>query len=110
MSSRLWLAVGFTIATVAFGGWRLAVPSSEGKTTGEAVTNLVDKITSASFAAAEVSLQAQRSATGSYAGAVLQPPVTLVRADAVSYCIEYERDPLLQHVVGPDGVVTPGGC
>ena len=52
----------------------------------------------------------QRSATGSYAGAVVQPPLTLVRADATSYCLQLQKGAVLQHLVGPGGTTAPGPC
>ena len=64
----------------------------------------------ASFTGAEASLDAQRIATGSYAGATVQPPIVLVRADASSYCLQLEQGPVLQHLVGPGGNPLPGAC
>ncbi|MEP6893811.1 MAG: hypothetical protein ABI927_08540, partial [Gaiellaceae bacterium] len=90
MTSRFYLTIGLTIAAVAVGGWRFALPvSSESqKQIVEGVTSLLDTVTSAEFTGAEATLDAQHSATGSYIGAPLTAPVVLVRADGVSYCIQ----------------------
>ena len=112
MSARLYLSLGITIAAVAFGGWRLLLPGTGGG--GNDVTNGVSALVSttlrASFIGAEASLDAQRNATGSYVGAVVQPPITLVRADTSSYCLQLAQGPVLQHLVGPGGAPSPGAC
>lgn len=76
----------------------------------EGADAVVDTVSRAYFTGAEASLRAQRSATGTYAGAQLQPPVTLVRADEGSYCIQLDRPPLQQHVNGPGGTPVLGPC
>jgi hypothetical protein len=110
--SRLYLTVGLTIAALAFGGWRMIVPGADPASSGVSgsVSALVSTTLNAAFAGAEASLDAQRNATGSYAGATVQPPVTLVRADTSSYCLQLTRGPVLQHVAGPGGTARPGSC
>jgi len=106
------LTVVLVIAALAFGGWRVLMPQAEKATeaAGASADAVVDSISRAYFTAAEASLQAQRSATGSYSGTPLQPPLTLVRADASSYCIQLDRPALQLHVNGPGGAPTPGPC
>jgi hypothetical protein len=59
------------------------------------------------FQQAESALEDFRAVNGTYAGASLAGfGVTLVRADASSYCIQAGGS----HVAGPGGTVQPGGC
>jgi hypothetical protein len=112
MSSRLYLTVGITIAAVAFGGWRMLLPGADSASSGvsDDVSAMLSTTLKAQFTGAQASLDAQRIATGSYAGTPLQPPITLVRADASSYCVQLEQGPELQHIEGPGGSPTPGAC
>jgi hypothetical protein len=111
-SSRLYLTVGITIAAVAFGGWRMLIPGADSASSGVSndVSAMISTTMKASFTGAQMSLDAQRTATGSYAGTRLQPPITLIRADAVTYCIQLEQGPVLQHLEGPGGTPAPGAC
>jgi hypothetical protein len=111
MSARFGLTIGLTIAAVAFGGWRMLLPGNDSPSAG--VSNEVSSLIStlqASFTGGQASLDAQRNATGSYAGAVVQPPLTLVRADATSYCLQLRKGAVLQHLTGPGGTAAPGPC
>jgi hypothetical protein len=112
MSARFYLTIGLTVAAVAFGGWRMLLPGADraSSTVTSEASSLITTTLRASFTAAQASLDAQRMATGSYAGAAVQPPVTLVRADATSYCLQLEQGALLQHLVGPGGTPVPGTC
>ena len=112
MSARFGLTIGLTIAAVAFGGWRMLIPGSDGASSGVSneVSSLISTTLQASFTGGQASLDAQRNATGSYAGAVVQPPLTLVRADATSYCLKLQKGAVLQHLVGPGGTAAPGPC
>ena len=112
MSARFGLTIGLTIAAVAFGGWRTLVPGSEMASSGVAdeASSLIATTLKASFTGAQASLDAHRTATGSYAGASVQPPITLVRADATSYCIQLQQGVVLQHLEGPGGSPVPGAC
>jgi hypothetical protein len=49
---------------------------------------------------------------GTYAGATLQPVfgVTLVSANATSYCLQSGTGETAQHVTGPGGAPQPGPC
>ena len=112
MSARFYLTIGLTIAAVAFGGWRMLVPGSEMASSGvsNGATSLISTTLQASFTGAQASLDAQRVATGTYAGTVVQPPLTLVRADATTYCLQLEKGAVLQHLAGPGGSPAPGPC
>jgi hypothetical protein len=112
MSSRVWLTIGVSIAAVAVGGWRMLLPASSSTATsvGNGVSSLLATTTGAAFTGAAASLDAQRSATGSYAGAPLAPGMVLVRADAASYCVQTQRGSLVQHEDGPGGSPAMGPC
>lgn len=106
------MSVGMTLAALAFGGWRLVVPGADatGDAVDQAVGNVVDTVVQASFTAAQASLQTRLGQTGTFAGEILPAPLRLVRADSTSYCIEYDRPPILQHLAGPGGAVAAGHC
>ena len=112
MSARFGLTIGLTIAAVAVGGWRMLLPGVDGSSAGisDSVAGLVRTTTQAAFTGAESSLDAQVTASGSYAGAGVQPPLRLVRADAISYCVELAQGVVLQHLAGPGGTPQPGAC
>ena len=111
MSARLSL-LGLTIAAVAFGGWRMILPGTESASNGvsDSVSTLISTTMRAALTGAEASLAAQRTVSGTYAGTPVQPPITLVRADATSYCLELTQGVVLQHLVGPGGTPEPGAC
>jgi hypothetical protein len=112
VSARFHLTIGLTVAAVIFGGWRMLVPGSggESKQVGDAVSSVLDTMTRAQFTGAQATLDAQRNATGSYEGAPLTPPLTLVRGDAGSYCIQYAQGPVVRHLAGPGGTPQSGPC
>ncbi len=112
MSARLGLTIGITIAAVAFGGWRMLLPGvdSASSDVSNGVSSALSTTLRASFTGAEASLDAQRMATGSYVGAEVQPPMTLMRVDASSYCLQLEQGAVLQHLDGPGGSPVPGAC
>jgi len=100
------------IVALAFGAWRILAPQAQkaSNAAGESADAVVDTVTSAYFTGAEASLQAQRSATGSYADTRLQSPMTLVHADESSYCIQLDRPSAQMHVDGPGGAPAAGPC
>src|SRR5262245_12264282 len=101
------------VLALAVGGWKtmLAPQARKGANEAEASAGaLVDAVSRASFTGAEATLQAQFSATGSYVGARLEPPMTLVRVDGSTYCIQLDRPPVQAHENGPGGVPAPGPC
>lgn len=90
----------------------MLVPGSDVASSGvsTAVTSLISTTLQAQFAGAQASLDAQRVATGSYAGTAVPPPLTLVHADTASYCLQLEKGAVLQHLAGPGGTPAPGPC
>jgi hypothetical protein len=111
VSARFFLTIGVAVAAVAFGGWRMLVPAStDAKEVGDAVSSVLDTMTRAQFTGAQATLDAQRNATGSYKDAPLTPPMTLVRADASSYCIQFAKGPVVRHLAGPAGTAASGRC
>src|SRR5207244_12982513 len=109
-SARFYLSIGLAAAALVFGGWKTLLPAggSGSKEVTGAVSTVLASVTSAQFTGARATLDAQRTATGSYEGAPVSPPTTLVRADANSYCIEYAQGPVLPHLVRPGGTTPPG--
>jgi len=112
VSTRLGLSLGLTIALVAVGGWRMLLPGtgSVSKDVSNNVSAMLSMTLRAAFVGAQASLDAQRNATGSYVGAAVQPPITLVRVDASSYCLQLAQGAVLQHLAGPGGTPAPGTC
>lgn len=112
MSGRFYLTIGLTIAAIAVGGWKMLLPagSSGSKELTNDVSALLDDVTRAQFTGAQATLDAQRTATGTYAGATLAPPMRLVRGDATSYCIEYDQGAIVRHETGPGGTPAAGAC
>ncbi len=112
VSARFGLTIGLTIAAVAFGGWRMLLPGTEqaSNDVSDTASTLISTTLRAAFTGAEASLDAQRVATGSYAGTPLRPPITLVRADTTSYCVQLAQGVVLQHLAGPGGTPQPGAC
>src|SRR5262249_61859133 len=91
---------------------RMLVPATgrDAKQVGDAVSSMLDTMTRAQFTGAQATLDAQRNATGSYEGAPLTPPMTLIRADATSYCIQFAQGTIVRHLTGPGGAPQPGPC
>jgi hypothetical protein len=112
MSSRFYLSIGLTIAAVAVGGWRMLLPfGSTGQAqVGQSMSGLLGTISSAEFTGAEATLDAQHEALQTYAGAPVTAPVTLVRADATSYCIQAGQGTAEVHIAGPGGTPAAGPC
>jgi hypothetical protein len=67
---------------------------------------------SINFAQAGLELEAYRLEHGTYAGAVVPPAfgVTLVRAEAASYCLQAGAGSAVQHYIGPGGSAAAGPC
>ena len=106
------ITIGLVLAAVAFGGWRMVLPGADSTSSDveQSVSSMLSTVVKAQFTGAEASLDAQRMATGSYAGAVVQAPIVLVRADETSYCVQLEQGAELRHLVGPGGTPQPGRC
>jgi hypothetical protein len=93
-----------TLAVVAFLWTRSAQDS--GLTSSSNAPDDAAKVTAAfSLQQTVPALQAWFAQAGTYAGATLPPSygVTLVRADASSFCIQAGTEPSIQHLTGPAG-------
>ena len=71
---------------------------------------MLSTTSSAAFTGAAASLEVHRRATGSFAGARLAAGMTLVRADAASYCVQTQVGAAVQHLVGPGSSPAAGAC
>lgn len=67
---------------------------------------------SLNFTGAATELEAYKAEHATYAGAVLPPAfgVTVVRADAASYCLQAGVGGTVQHFTGPGGTPAAGPC
>ncbi len=67
---------------------------------------------SLNFTGAATELEAYKSEHATYAGAALPPAfgVTVVRADAASYCLQAAVGATVQHFTGPGGTPAAGPC
>jgi hypothetical protein len=100
------------VAIAAFGVWRIALPAERhaSDTTGDAAVSLLDTRTDARFAVAEVNLQTQLRATGSYAGAAMPAGAMLVHADGGAFCVQVGPPGAVSHLAGPGGAAADGAC
>jgi hypothetical protein len=75
-------------------------------------TRAQDAVAGVNFSAADTALTAWFADHGTYAGATVDPSfgVSLVRADATSYCLQAGTGTAVQHELGPHGVAQPGVC
>ena len=85
-------------------------PTSPAITQEEAAANAA--VAGTNFQGATASLQAWLAEHGTYAGATLDPSLTvqLVRADATSYCLQSNVGTAVEHEIGPGGQPQPGSC
>jgi len=67
---------------------------------------------SLNFTAAATELEAYKSEHATYAGEVLPPAfgVSVMRADAVTYCLQAGIGGAVQHFTGPGGTPATGPC
>jgi hypothetical protein len=71
---------------------------------------LQQQIDQATFTGAEASLDAFHAGTATYVGAPAISGVTVVRADANSYCLQARAGTTVEHMIGPGGSVLVGPC
>ena len=85
-------------------------PSSNDTKRAEAQASAA--VGSLNFTGAATELEAYKSENATYAGAVLPPSfgVTVVRADAATYCLQAGVGGAVQHFVGPGGTPASGPC
>jgi hypothetical protein len=100
------------VAAAAFAAWRIALPAerSASEKVGDAAVEVLDTRTDARFAVAQVNLQTQLQATGSYVAAAMPDGAALVRADAASYCVQVGPPGTVSHLAGPSSAPTAGPC
>jgi hypothetical protein len=67
---------------------------------------------SLNFTGAAAELEAYKAENATYAGVVLPPAfgVTVVRADATTYCLQAGIGGAVQHFTGPGGTPASGSC
>jgi hypothetical protein len=110
------LGLPLLLVALLVGGYLFTQQSKSVGPTSAAVTQAEAQASSAasatSFAAALPTLQAWFADHGSYAGVTLPPAyaVTVVRADATSYCLQSGAPPAVSHLSGPGGSPQPGPC
>ena len=111
MSVRTFVILGLVVVA-AFTAWRVLLPTANETAEDAAggVAALLDTTAQAQFTGAQATLEVQRRTTGSYAGAAIQAPLRLVRADATAYCLELVRGGQVASVSGPGGSPRAGRC
>jgi outer membrane lipoprotein SlyB len=90
-------------------GWMMTAQHSgtNDRTTSQEIAQAQQSASGVSFQQAQTELEAHHALDGTYAGASLGGfGVSLVRADASSYCIQDAAS----HLDGPGGAVTAGRC
>jgi len=82
------------------------------KSTKRAEAQATAAVGSLNFTGAATELEAYKSEHATYAGAVLPPAfgVTVVRADASTYCLQAGVGGTVQHFIGPGGTPVAGSC
>lgn len=104
------------LVSLVIGGILLATQLRQNGPTAPEVTRAETQAQNAvagiNFQGADQAMQASFALNGTYAGATLDPSfmVTLVRADATSYCLQSNAGGVVQHEVGPNGTAQPGPC
>lgn len=110
--------VGFIslISSLAIVGALMALNMGQNGPTSERVQQAEAEgkaaVSSINFLQAANELTVYHAENGTYAGAVLPPSfgATLVRADALSYCLQAGIGGSTQHFVGPGGPAAAGPC
>jgi hypothetical protein len=110
------LGLPLLLVTLVVGGFLFAQQAkNEGPTSAavtQAETQAVQAAAGANFQAADAAMAAWLAEHGDYAGATLDPSymVTVVRADASSYCLQTTAGTAVEHENGPGGSAQPGAC
>ena len=102
------------LATLLVAGWLLTAQNGHSPTRSE-TTQAVDQAQQATagitFQQAETQLEQSHALNGTYAGAsVAGFGVTLVRADAASYCLQTGSGTAVSHLAGPGATAASGPC
>jgi Tfp pilus assembly protein PilE len=104
------------ISVVAIVGALMAMQMQNSGPTSERVQEAEARaeaaVSSINFTQAAMELTAHHVETGTYVGANVTPAsgVTLVRADASSYCLQAGVGDSVQHFTGPGGPAAPEPC
>lgn len=110
------LGLPLLLVSLAVGGYLFMSQSKSNGPSSAVVTQAESQAESfaagTNFQAAGQVLQAWYAQSGTYAGATLPPGsgVTLVRADASSYCLQTVVGTAAEHESGPGGQPQPGPC
>ena len=110
------LGLPLLLVALAVGGYLFMAQSKSTGPSSAVVTQAESQAESfaagTNFQAAGQTLQAWYAESGTYAGATMAPGagVTLVRADATSYCLETGAGTAVEHETGPGGQPQPGPC
>jgi hypothetical protein len=104
------LGLVLLVLSLAVGGYLFSLQGKTSVTPQQAQTQAEAAASATSFDAAVPTLQAYYVDHGSYAGASLPPSygVSVVRADATSYCLQTLDGTM--HEVGPGGSAQTGAC
>jgi hypothetical protein len=102
------------LATLLVAGWLLTAQNGHSPTRSE-TTQAVDQAQQAAagitFQQAETQLEQSHALNGTYAGAsVAGFGITLIRADAASYCLQTGSGTAISHLAGPGGTAASGPC
>jgi hypothetical protein len=114
--SRSGLGIVSLLLALVLGGalWAMNVshagPTSEPAQRAETQAQQVAAV--ANFGQAAIQLETFHAENGTYVGSALPPSygVSLVRADASSYCLQMGTGAAVQHLVGPGGQPAAGSC
>ena len=94
--------------------WALTMQHSgpTSATAKKAESDATAAVSSLNFTAAATQLEVYHAEKATYAGATVPPSfgVTLVRADAASYCLQTGVGGSAQHFSGPGGASAAGPC
>jgi hypothetical protein len=110
------LGLVVVICSMAIVAVLMALNASQNGPTSKSATRAKSEATAAvgslNFTQAGTELEAFHAENGTYAGAVLPASfgVTLVRADATSYCLQGGVGGSTQHFAGPGGPASAGPC
>ena len=104
------LLSALVVGVYLFGaGSRAAGPTSQAAKSAE--SKGIAAAATANFQQAVTALEQTHAVSGTYAETNLAGfGVTLVRADAMSYCIQASVGTSVQHQTGPGGEALPGPC
>jgi hypothetical protein len=82
------------------------------KSTKVAETKATAAVSGLNFTGAATELEAYKAENATYAGVTLPPAfgVTVIRADAASYCLQAGVGGTVQHFIGPGGTPAAGPC